>query len=318
MPVGVLQVISGLCICNLAAIDKIPCTWCYLCCCSSHLVSGSCLCHNIATISVSRTGGWPPSMWRTRSLYFAIFVQILQGLFRLLQRTKEEKTRPFLMTNYLGTSMLHHLGSVDWRRMTNKSGVKFTKFQAQKCKMPAQKFQLAQLSTLQCMTHYIYISGHSSIHKPSQSFWVSLLAGHCSLPHCTTMQWNYTALSLQTAKCKAESRSALRITLDEVFLGVLGYSGKGFSRLHKAHVCVYLHAMLPLHFHLRRLICIIVHRSALFCTLASVQPQVHTGSEEHRKCACYETMDRLKVSEAKSCQVFLLQPSMACKETGLH
>lgn len=42
-------------------------------------------------------------------------------------------------------------------------------------------------------------------------------------------------------------------------------------------------------------ICIIVHRSALFCTLTSVQPQVRTGSEEPRRWLIYyETMDILK------------------------
>ena len=66
---------------------------------------------------------------------FAVYVQFLQDLFGLLQRTKKQKTRPFLMANYLGPSMLHQLGSLDWRRMTNTLGVKFAKCQAQKCKM---------------------------------------------------------------------------------------------------------------------------------------------------------------------------------------
>lgn len=125
MPVGVLQVISALSLQSCQRRQDI--TWYYLCCCSSHLVSGSCLCHNqcvphgVASLNVENM--------------FAVYVQFLQDLFGLLQRTKKQKTRPFLMANYLGPSMLHHLGSLDWRRMTKTLGVKFAKCQAQKCKM---------------------------------------------------------------------------------------------------------------------------------------------------------------------------------------
>ena len=54
MPVGVLQVISALCLQSCRRRQDI--TWYYLCCCSSHLVSGSCLCHNQC---VPHGGGLP-------------------------------------------------------------------------------------------------------------------------------------------------------------------------------------------------------------------------------------------------------------------
>lgn len=113
-------------VCNLAGDDKILHDITFAV--ALHTLSQD---HVCATISVSRTGVASLNVENT----FAVYVQFLQDLFGLLQRTKKQKTRPFLMANYLGPSMLHHLGSVDWRRMTNTPGVKFAKCQAQKCKM---------------------------------------------------------------------------------------------------------------------------------------------------------------------------------------
>ena len=230
---------------------------------------------------------WPPS------------VQFLQDLFGLLQRTKEQKTRPVLMANYLGPSMLHHLGAFDWWRITNTQGVQFASHANAKCQLI--KCQLAQLSTLLCVMHdtcyfwplqYPQTFSEFLILPPCRSLFFATLQFHAG----NKPQRNYTALGLPTANCKAESRSALRTTSDKGLLGVLGCAvkdSKGVSPLHKAS---YLHAMLPLHFHCAACIWLSTgpHYSALL--LASSPKCTRVLRNPASNYILYETMDSLNKS----------------------
>ena len=156
MPVGVLQVISALCLQSCRRRQDI--TWYYLCCCSSHLVSGSCLCHNQCVPH----GGGPQCREHVRCICS------ISARFIWAPPAHEETEDQALSDGEL-------LGSVDaspprfgWLAKNDKYA------RGQICQMSGTEMQ-----------------------NEHDTWYFSLLAHHCSLPHYSSMQEGSVSETIQ-------------------------------------------------------------------------------------------------------------------------